>query len=506
MNIPKIKVQFEYNNNIGIIEIESYKSVSILYDKAESLFHPLNFSLNNKILTFNNKDIADKGIIPIGELFRNKTRVTLKITDLPIKINKENKSPSKKINNEYYNPEEDFLVSRKVNVESKSGNNQLDSTKHNSSLNSLYCSCKAKEQINFYCRKCKEFICKNCRFNPEHLNHKTIVMDINKPNYLENSVSLYCMNVQADISLCSKAVEGYSNLFKSIDLFNFKESKEKLMKKIDYFESKIQNLTTALPKVESGDKVTIELEKANKKVNEEVAKILNDIEKIKISKLNNSLSGTNTMNRSSLNNSINKEKEKTDKENLNKAEKDIFDLLDQVSNLELDVENLSQRSLALKLNYDVHRRIEEIYKNMILSFDSNVFTEDYKFNLEFDARESKFIPNEITTILRQTANSKGNSASASIQNLINLGKTLKKEMDEERTKNSIDKNKEKEKEKEKEKNDKENKDKNALKKEVDIKKESDNKKDADSKIADSRKSNKDTVKNLDKMDKDLKNK
>jgi hypothetical protein len=256
------------------------------------------------------------------------------------------------------------------------------------------------------------------------------------------------MNIQADISICNKALEGYSNLFKNIDLFNFKDSKSKIMKKIQNFEDKIQNLTKTLPKVESCDKLSNELDEANKKVNSEVAVILNDLEKIKNNNFNKSLFETIPKNSTIKSNDNKLENAKT----ISKTDKDIFDLLEQVSNLEVEVENLSQRSLAMKLNYDVHRKIDEMYNNIIVSFDSNVFSETYDFNLDFDAKECKFVPTEITTILRQTANSKGNMISTSIQNLINLGKTLKKEMDEERKEDLAIKNIDKvEKDKEKEK-------------------------------------------------------
>lgn len=429
-NNSKLKVQLELNDRTAIIDVEPYKKISFLYEKAEAVFYPLSFEAFNKILTFNSKDISSLMNAPVGEIFRNKGRVTLKITDTPVKYTKEVQKNIKNNNYEFFNPEDEYLQSRKIRVKAKEGEDfEVKNNNMSKNVELSMCYCKNKEPITFYCRKCKEFICKSCRFNTEHINHKSIILDINKQMYLEESVSLYCLNIQADAGLCLKAIEGYSNVFKEFKLFDFADKKNKLIDKINYLDTQISSLTSHLPKVESGEVLLSELEATNKTLNTKINKILNEVNQLKNSKLEFS----SKLNNSSLNNSrIESQTNKERMEKIEKTEEDTFVLMEEVSNLEFDIENLSQRTLALKLNYDIHNKISEMYDNLIKSFDLNVFNEEYKFSLDFDVKETKFVPNEITSILRQTANSKGNNESMSIQNLIHFGKNLKLEMDEER--------------------------------------------------------------------------
>ena len=409
MNIPRIKIQYEYEHNVVLVDFESYKPISIIYEKAETLFFPLNLDKQNKMITYNSKDLNGNKLNPLGEIFRNKRRVTVKIVNKNLIVSS-NKSPNKKTITEYYRPEDDYLVTRKINVQEKENSNSQE--KHLSSVNKI-CSCNNNELVSFYCRKCKEFICKLCRFSKSHLNHKTILFDINKPFFLEDSLRLYCTNIKADAALCSKAISGYHKLAKEIKILDFTQQKKKLLKKIEEFDANIKLLTESLPKIENETQVLNEIDQKNEKLNAEISKVLKEVEKIKNWKM---------------------EVKQPSKEEKEKYDNSTMDLLEEVSLMEFEIENLSQRSLSLKLNYDIHEKITEMYENIEQCLNKNVFNEEYKFQIKYTDKELEKVPSEITNIIRQTANSKGNPASTSIQNLIHFSQTIKKEMDESRKK------------------------------------------------------------------------
>ena len=422
----KIKIQFEYDQKTSTIEVEVYKQVSILYEKVESLFFPLNIVQEGKLLTYNNKDIFQYSQNLIGEIFKNKSKIMIKVVDNIKKIDiKPNLKEEKKFS-ELFSPEDDYLQAKRIKVDAKDSSKE-SSKKEKINLEILKCSCKSAENINFYCRKCKDYLCKNCRYSSDHINHKTIFIDLSKQLYLEESVKLYCMNVQADAGICFKSFEGYNQILKDIKLFDYSTKKQTLLKKIEDFDSKINQLKAVLPKLDTPDKIMSDIEAANKKLTIEIGTILVEVDKIKNKKLD-ILGASKTISKPDKIEPNLKEK----KEMLKRSDEEIFDLLENVSNLESDIEELSVKSISFKLNYDIHKKIEEMYDNIIKSLDANVFSQKYDFSLDLDVKEMKVIPCEVTNLMRQTANSKGNVASTSISNLIHLSKNFQMEMDEER--------------------------------------------------------------------------
>jgi hypothetical protein len=123
-SIKKYKIVLEYNLITHNIEIEPYRQIKNIRERVIKLFHGIK---NDIILKYNNKDLTPNENVTLGEYFKNKTKLILKIID----SNKSNKE---------YTPIP------------KPENENVD------------CSC-SKSNVKNYCRSCNEFICENCKFN-----------------------------------------------------------------------------------------------------------------------------------------------------------------------------------------------------------------------------------------------------------------------------------------------------------------------------------------------------
>ena len=110
----------------------------------------------------------------------------------------------------------------------------------------LECS---KENVNFYCRNCNNFICKNC-YKKNHLNHKIIIIE--KGNIFQ-ALLKYQKDLINDLNedenklfnLLNKDQKDFSNLIKNLveeiknEFFNFAKAGEKILKiypNFDYFD------------------------------------------------------------------------------------------------------------------------------------------------------------------------------------------------------------------------------------------------------------------------------
>lgn len=409
MNL-KVKIQLEYNQQTVTIDTEAYRPISYLREKACSVFYPLNFE--NKYLSFKNKDLTSSESLMIGDYFKSKTHIVIKILTKNNKPQKESK-PKINLQNDYM-PEDEYLKTVKVNVATETERENMEEHVKFS----MICDCKST-QIGYYCRKCSYYICKPCRVKSTHLNHKVVSVDLTKDSAsLENSIKMYCMNIMADSSLCFNAMKGYKKLFEEKNITDLSKKKEELHNKLQEFEDKISLMMNSLPildKVNTGADAFAEYEHLTNSMCDEVNKIVNAIDQ---SKKGSPVPNEYYIGQQTL--------------TLDKS-KEIFE---KMSSYDDNIEKLSQKVLAYKVNYDVCNSIKDMYDNLIKSIN-DIIKKDYSFSINFTAEESKLFSSEISSILRQTANVRNNDASNSISNLYNINNRYKhlNEEDQKKRKN-----------------------------------------------------------------------
>lgn len=437
MNIPKIKLQLEYDEKISIIDCEIYKPISFIYERAEQIYFPLKFSKDNKIITFHSKDISSYSHLAIGEYFKNKNKISLKVVD-PVHKKIPNELLSKHKFNfiaESFNPEDDYVKGERIHIEANENTRKIVTDNKDKSLKCQECGNNGNiDSCLYYCRKCKDFLCKNCRFSKSHINHKSIIMNNCSSLGLEETVKLYCSNVKAESSLCVKSFEGYRSLLKDVKLMNFDSNKKIINDKLMVLDKKIGRIKEVLPDSDTNEESLQELNKINSKLIDEINRIQKEAQDIIINMKKNIRKEKDETNKNS---SMKSTLKKADLLNMNESynnnpeiKNKMLGLFESISSMEDDVEYLSQKILALKINFDIHSKIEQDYNRIIEEIDCLIKKETYKFSIEFSQYESSFVPSEITAILRQTANTKGSFVTTSINNLIHLGKIIKSEMDE----------------------------------------------------------------------------
>jgi hypothetical protein len=125
-SIKKIRVNLEYASNNASIDVEPYRPIKYLKERASQLFYPIKFEM---ILLHSNKDLTSYDNISLGEYFKNKSNLTIKIT---------------------------LNLNKNKNVESIPNNAQNEEN--------YDCSCH-KTKIKHFCRQCNEFVCETCRLN-----------------------------------------------------------------------------------------------------------------------------------------------------------------------------------------------------------------------------------------------------------------------------------------------------------------------------------------------------
>jgi hypothetical protein len=127
-SIKKIRVNLEYESNNASIDVEPYRPIKYLKERASKLFYPIKFEMT---LIHSNKDLTPYDNISLGEYFKNKANITVKVS---LNLNKNKNSDSNTAN------------IQKVELEN------------------FDCSCH-KTIIKHFCRQCNEFVCETCRLN-----------------------------------------------------------------------------------------------------------------------------------------------------------------------------------------------------------------------------------------------------------------------------------------------------------------------------------------------------
>ncbi len=191
-SLKNIKINIEYEGKIKSTEIPPYKPISYIKEIAMELFNSIQSEIK---IFFCNQDISEYKEYIIGDFFKRKKVINIKIEELNPKINNLTNNKKSKINK-----------------------------------TSLICKC-FRDQITNYCRNCKEFICNTCRINSIHLNHKITQVDIDN---LVESVKLYAITLESEIPINLHKIEENYHKFEKNKIKNDIQSRHEIInEKID---------------------------------------------------------------------------------------------------------------------------------------------------------------------------------------------------------------------------------------------------------------------------------
>ena len=172
----KLIVNLEYQGRKITVEIPPYRQIKYLKEIAKNSFYILNSKIS---LLYQHRDIIEHEESLIGDYFKKKSQVSIKVT-----IN------HKQNGNNLKNDMITFLNYQKIN---------------------LKCQICKFNYIENYCRTCKQFICNQCRLNNLHESHKSIQVNIDN---LIDSVRLYAITLQSEILSNHKVARDYVTKYK----------------------------------------------------------------------------------------------------------------------------------------------------------------------------------------------------------------------------------------------------------------------------------------------------
>ena len=239
-----------YDDNIFNIDTDEYSEKKNISKKK---LYNLNDSINLSSLTKNNikkrKDLLSEQFSDstVNSLKNKKTKFFLK-TDK----HKKYKSNSNIIYNNNIITEKDksvqtinkkknkikFPLISSPNTSKFMNNIDLDNDEFTTSI----CSCE-KNQITYYCRNCREFVCDNCK-KEKHKGHLKIKLQLNN---LVESINLYAMILQTDIEeKIRNNINFTQQLKQNKTILDIENIQENLIKKLSVLANVYINLITML--------------------------------------------------------------------------------------------------------------------------------------------------------------------------------------------------------------------------------------------------------------------
>jgi hypothetical protein len=215
---------------------------------------------------------------------------------------------------------------------------------HLSSANYI-CKCNHSETVTYFCRVCNKFICRFCRIDKTHKTHLNIHLD---PENLEESVKLYAITIQADLSQNLKISKKYNQNFKNEKLVDPSSRKEMIIRKLDEIEKKQEDILSNLAySDEKSDINTIisQYEKQGFATHKEVDRILDSIY-YDFTKLKKRITFEDTQR--------------------------FFNL---INSKEKELEEINYNLMAYKYNFQVHKKIDDMYKIIERAIDAVLSTD-----------------------------------------------------------------------------------------------------------------------------------
>ena len=242
--LHKLNFHVEYLGRIRSTEIQPYKTIDYLIGIVKNLFYPINSKI--KIL-YNQTDIIPYSKYLIGDFFKLKTNITLKIVS------------------QYYNSNQKDIQ----NIENMNNPNfQNKST-------TFICSCGRNLPVTFYCRNEKVFICNYCKFNLNHENHRTIKIDTNN---FEDTIKLYCDTLIKEIKINIEKTQNYSEKMEKGE-YNINEKHEEIKEKLNKLYEIYNSILNNIKRKKNINQIIEKYKSKSKITNEEIEEILETIYK-----------------------------------------------------------------------------------------------------------------------------------------------------------------------------------------------------------------------------------
>lgn len=228
----KLEILLTYNGRNETLFIDNKENISSIKEKIYNIFYPIQGKFQ---LVYKNKDISPFEDIPLYKYFKNlmKVSITVQLTSSTINQN----ILSKNANNSFNSSFQDMTIIDKNDASLGNANQSQISNAQNPLIEKdrMLCNDCHNKLINFFCRNCNLFICKNCceKYSSPHKTHSTVTINVSQ---IEKSAKNYKEIVSKECFTSGKKFEEYNrnNINNSnVNEENNNENKNEKKEKID---------------------------------------------------------------------------------------------------------------------------------------------------------------------------------------------------------------------------------------------------------------------------------
>lgn len=316
-----LKISLKLQEDTTSIDIEPYKFISAIREKAYQKFYPLHIKLK---MFYGNKDLGPYEDRSIGDYFKGKKQIIIRLVDANTVVPSVNKSSD---SNEL------------PNIYPRRGNSSY--------IRGEFCQSCGDNPISSFCRECKIFLCKGCKSKEPHNIHRST--NVNFDNLVE-SLKHYSSLIESDISLNLKAYEKHSVNFEKQKIIDPSARKEIILRKIQQIENINKELSNKLPKLNVNKVSSFE----------NFAMKANLIEK----DLNRTMQGV-------------------DQNELNFDEATHY--FDYLYDKDQEISGTIKEISAYRMHMDLNKKLDDMYKIIEKALDAVIISESGKVNFEEDS-------------------------------------------------------------------------------------------------------------------------
>ena len=191
----KLEIVLSYNGKKETISIDNKENISSIKEKIYILFYPIQGQF---LLMYKNKDISPFEDIPLYKYFKNLMKVSITIEPISSTIIQNQ-------NNSFNNSFKDLIIGKNETSLENANQSQLPLVQKDRML----CNDCHNKLINYFCRNCNLFLCKNCseKYSSLHRNHSNVIINVSQ---IEKSAKNYKEIVSKECFLSGKKVEEYN--------------------------------------------------------------------------------------------------------------------------------------------------------------------------------------------------------------------------------------------------------------------------------------------------------
>ena len=205
----KIKITIQYYNKSITLDLPSNRLIRTIREKAVSYFYPINQPF---YMFYQNQDLTYVENKTIGDVFGVKNMVKVKLISFDDKENF---------------PKDIF-------------SNQPNKNCH---------ECNEKKFLNYYCRDCNIFLCKDCRIQKRNRHYQHRIIQLFQENEIKKNIELYRQVLQNDLNNLKNQVKKLQNL--ENNEVNSALWKKNLTEKIEKICQLIENKKEEIIKIEN---------------------------------------------------------------------------------------------------------------------------------------------------------------------------------------------------------------------------------------------------------------